>query len=78
MGLFSAKIAVLEWRAIALQAEQAENAPFLRKRYLTISMDNMSVCLIENINIDVLYSPTKLVCSKATAFERTAASKGFL
>ena len=41
-------------------------------------MDNMSVCLIKNINIDVLYSPTELVCSKATAFERTAASKGFL
>ena len=41
-------------------------------------MDNMQTCLIKNINIDVLYSPTELVCSKATAFERTAASKGFL
>ena len=41
-------------------------------------MDNMQICLIKNINVDVLNSPTELVCSKATAFERTAASKGFL
>ena len=41
-------------------------------------MDNMQTCLIKNINIDVLYSPTELVCSKATAFERMGASKVFL
>ena len=41
-------------------------------------MDKRSTWLIKNIDIDVLNPPTELVCLKATAFERTGASKVFL
>ena len=41
-------------------------------------MDKRSTWLIKSIDIDVLNPPTELVCLKATAFERTGASKDFL